>query len=136
MTLFSTELTEARELLDSGRPLLLTVRLSEQKEQKEQKPRITVEAVEDLARAAAHLKSVVLIEIDSAQAAAPLQQLLAPQRLERRVGGDSPAEVILQFRDLAAQKEIELLLAGTFSLPPPILRKIKGIVGVVSLADV
>ena len=132
VTFFGSQLTEARALLDSGRPLLLTVRLSEQKDQK---IRVTAESVTDLAAAVAKIKSMVVIEIDAAQAAQPLQRLLTPQLIDRKGVGVSPAEVILHYRDLESQKAIELTVPGNFSLPPPLLRQIKAIAGVASVHE-
>ena len=127
VAIFSEQLKQSRELLDSGRPLLLSVKLGE--------GRITVESVDDLAQQVASLKSVIYIEVGSAEAAIPLHSLLNGKRITKDGSGESPAKVILHFRDPEVQKEIELSLADYYSLPPAHLNAIKGLAGIVSLVE-
>ncbi|MDI9409309.1 MAG: DNA polymerase III subunit alpha [Candidatus Pacebacteria bacterium] len=127
VTVFSEQLNQSRELLDSGRPLLFSVRVGE--------GRFTVESVDDLVQLVKSLKSKIYIEIESPEVAAPLYGLIGSLRISQDGAGESPAKVLLNFRDLEVKKEIEISLSGLYSLPPARIAAIKGLDGVVNLVE-
>jgi len=124
VTLFSELLSQSRQLLDAGQPLLVTVDVRAE----EDNLRLTAQRIEPLdgvvAQAAAGLK-VFLAEGD---ALSPLRGLIA-----REGGGRGRVTVVVP---VPPQREVEILLPGGFKISPKVRAAVKSLPGIQDVHDV
>ena len=120
---FAEVLTQCRQLLDEGAPLVVTVDVRAE----EESLRLTAQRFEPLDRvaseAAAGLK-VVLAESDALQ---PFKQLMA-----RESGGRGRVSVIVP---VTPEREVEIALPGGFKVGPEVLRAVQALRGVLEVQD-
>jgi DNA polymerase III subunit alpha len=123
VTLFSEVLTQARELLDSGKPLLVTVDIRAD----DDALRLTAQRVEPLegivAQAAAGLK-VVLGETGALPAFKSL--------LQGEAGGRGHVNVVVSL----PTSEVEIALPGGFRIGPQVLSAVQRLPGVLSVQEI
>jgi DNA polymerase-3 subunit alpha len=123
-TIFSERLNDAREMLEPGRALLLTVDLR----MEEDTLRLLVNQVEALDQAAANTGAGLRVFLWET---APLDSL--KQILGRAGRGKGRVELLL---DLAEdQREVVLTLPGRYAISPVIRGAIKAVPGIVDILD-
>ncbi|WP_022726892.1 DNA polymerase III subunit alpha [Fodinicurvata sediminis] len=121
VTVFSELLGRCRELLESGRPLLVTVSVERQAEGDDL--RLTAQDFEDLEESLAKTAAGLKVYLEGE---APLQDLR--NLLDRETRGRSQVTLVLTLSD---GREVELDLPGGFSLSAGGRQAIKSIPGVV-----
>ena len=127
VTVFSDTLEAARDLLEVGKNVVLTVEAT-----------LEGETLKLLARAAQPIDQVAAdaggsslrIYLDRAEAAASVASLFA--RLE---GGRAKGQIILCVPDPATGREIDLALPNPYPITPQIKGAIKAVVGVVTVEE-
>ena len=124
ITVFSEVLGAARELLDGGRPVLVTVEARMDGETL----RMTAQKFEDLDRAAAGTAAGLRIFLDDA---APLPALR--EMFERESRGRGRVTLVL---DLDREREVELALPGGYAVSPALAAVVKTLPGVVDVREV
>ena len=124
VTLFSEVLAAARDLLDAGQPLLLSVEI----QRREEDVRLTASRVELLDAAAAQAAGGLRIFIEDE---APLETLAAVFR-EHGAKGRGRVSLVLG----ADAREVELELAGGYAIGTAMRGAIKSIPGIVDVQDV
>jgi DNA polymerase-3 subunit alpha len=123
-TIFSERLNDAREMLEPGRALLLTVDLR----MEEDTLRLLVNQVEALDQAAANTGAGLRVFL---RETGPLDSL--KQILSRAGRGKGRVELLL---DLAEeQREVVLSLPGRYAISPVIRGAIKAVPGIVDILD-
>ena len=120
VTLFSETLSQSRELLEGGQPMLLRVSVEQRGEDE---PRLTAQSLEPLDNAAAKASKGLDLHLASP---APLENLKSI--LEREGRGRGKVKLVLALED---GQEVELALGGGYRLSPAIRQAIKAIPGVV-----
>ena len=120
---FAELLASARELLESGQPLLLSVALDRREEADEM--RLTAHEIEPLERAAARASSGLKIFLERPEPLASLKSVL-----ERKPANGSRGQVALVLT-LADGQEVEMALERDYALTPEMRQAIKAIPGVV-----
>src|SRR5262249_28425744 len=123
-TIFSERLNEAREMLEPGRALLLTVDLRLE----EDTLRLLVNQVEALDQAASNTGAGLRIFLSEPSPLDSLKEILG------KVGrGKGRVELLL---DLAEeQREVTLTLPGRYAISPAIRGAIKAVPGIVDIVD-
>lgn len=124
VTVFSELLAASRELLDSGEPLLITAdaRLEEGG------VRLVAQAIERLDAAAAHAAAGLKIVVDGSAALADLAGLI-------RSAGRGRGRIALLSR-LDAEREVEVALAGGYSVSPKLAAAMQLVPGVIEVREI
>ena len=123
VTLFSEVLGGARELLESGKPVLVTV----QAQMNEDQLRITAQAVESLDAAAAKTTAALKVFVAETQAVAPLAALIGKE-------GRGRGRISLVAR--AGEREIEAWLPGNYALSPSLIAAVRDTPGVLEVREI
>ncbi len=123
VTLFSEVLSQARDLLEAGKPLLATVDVRMEGETM----RITAHALDSLDRAASEAGGGIRVWLDRSDAVEPIRTLLSRE-------GKGRGEVRLIPRVAAAQ-DVEILLPGRFNVSPRLMQAMKLLPGVARVED-
>ena len=123
VTLFSEILREARALLDSGQPLVVTVDVRSEDENL----RLTVQKVEPLDTVVAHAAAGLRVFVGEARALTSLKSVIA-----REAGGRGRVTVVL---DLPA-REVEIAIPGGFKVGPQTRAAVKSLPGIIDVHDI
>ncbi len=119
---FSELLGRARELLDSGQPLLITASIEVRNDG--EAPRLTAQEIYALDQAAAQTSSKLKLFLNDP---APLESLKAVLRRESAPGARGCIALVL---DLENGREVELELPGAYPLSAKLRQAIKAIPGI------
>jgi DNA polymerase III subunit alpha len=123
VTLFSEILREARALLDSGQPLVVTVDVRSE----EESLRLTAQKIEPLDAVVAHAAAGLRVFIGEAGALTSLKSVIA-----REAGGRGRVTVVL---DLPA-REVEIAIPGGFRVGPQTRAAVKSLAGIIDVHDI
>ena len=123
VTLFSEMLREARGLLDSGQPLVVTVDVRSE----EESLRLTVQKIEPLDAVVAGAAAGLRVFVGEARALSNLKNVIA-----RETGGRGRISVIL---DLPA-REVEIAIPGGFKVGPQTRAAVKSLPGIIDVHDI
>ena len=123
VTLFSEILREARALLDSGQPLVVTVDVRSE----EENLRLTVQKIEPLDTVVALAAAGLRVFVGEARALSSLKSVIA-----REAGGRGRVTVVL---DLPA-REVEIAIPGSFKVGPATRAAVKSLPGIIDVHDI
>jgi DNA polymerase-3 subunit alpha len=123
VTLFSEMLREARGLLDSGQPLVVTVDVRSE----EENLRLTVQKIEPLDAVVAGAAAGLRVFVGEARALSNLKSVIA-----REAGGRGRITVVL---DLPT-REVEIAIPGGFKVGPQTRAAVKSLPGIVDVHDI
>jgi len=123
VTLFSEILREARALLDSGQPLVVTVDVRSE----EESLRLTVQKIEPLDTVVALAAAGLRVFVGEARALSSLKSVIA-----REAGGRGRVTVVL---DLPA-REVEIAIPGGFKVGPGTRAAVKSLPGIIDVHDI
>ncbi len=123
VTLFSEILGEARGLLDSGEPLVVTVDVRSE----EESLRLTAQKIEPLDTVVAHAAAGLRVFLGEARALSSLKSVIA-----REAGGRGRVTVVL---DLPS-REVEIAIPGGFRVDPRTRAAVKSLPGIVDVHDI
>ncbi len=121
--LFSETLREARALLDSGQPLVVTIDVRNE----EETLRLTAQKLEPLDTVVAHAAAGLRVFIGEARALSSLKSVIA-----REAGGRGRVTVVL---DLPA-REVEIAIPGGFKVGAQTRAAVKSLPGIVDVHDI
>jgi DNA polymerase-3 subunit alpha len=123
VTLFSEVLAQARTLLDSGQPLIVTVDVRNE----EDSYRLTVQKIEPLDAVVAHVAAGLRVFVGETEALPKLRNLIG-----REMTGRGRITLVL---DLPS-REVEIDLPGGFRVDPRIRAAVKSLPGIVDVHDI
>ena len=123
VTLFSEILREARALLDSGQPLVVTVDVRSE----EESLRLTAQKIEPLDTVVALAAAGLRVFVGEAGALSNLKTVIA-----REAGGRGRVTVVL---DLPA-REVEIAIPGGFKVGPQTRAAVKSLPGIIDVHDI
>jgi DNA polymerase-3 subunit alpha len=123
VTLFSEVLAQARELLDSGKPLLVTVDIRAD----DDALRLTAQRVEPLERIVAQAAAGLKVVLGEAAALAAFKSLL-----QGEAGGRGHVNVVVPL----PTQEVEIALPGGFKIGPQVLSAVQRLPGVLSVQEI
>ncbi len=123
VTLFSEILREARGLLDSGQPLVVTVDVRSE----EESLRLTAQKIEPLDTVVALAAAGLRVFVGEARALSSLKSVIA-----REAGGRGRVTVVL---DLPA-REVEIAIPGGFKVGPQTRAAVKSLPGIIDVHDI
>jgi DNA polymerase-3 subunit alpha len=123
VTMFSEMLSEARGLLDSGEPLVVTVDVRNE----EESLRLTAQKIEPLDAVVAHAAAGLRVFVGEARALSSLKSVIA-----REAGGRGRVTVVL---DLPA-REVEIAIPGGFKVEPRTRAAVKSLPGIIDVHDI
>ena len=123
VTLFSEILREARALLDSGQPLVVTVDVRSE----EESLRLTAQKIEPLDTVVALAAAGLRVFVGEARALSNLKSVIA-----REAGGRGRVTVVL---DLPA-REVEIAIPGGFKVGPQTRAAVKSLPGIIDVHDI
>jgi len=123
ITLFSEILREARALLDSGQPLVVTVDVRSE----EESVRLTAQKVEPLDTVVARAAAGLRVFVGEAHALSSLKSVIA-----REAGGRGRVTVVL---DLPA-REVEIAIPGGFKVGAQTRAAVKSLPGIIDVHDI
>src|SRR5438874_8588517 len=123
VTLFSEILREARALLDSGQPLVVTVDVRSE----EESLRLTAQKLEPLDAVVAHTAAGLRVFVGEARALTSLKGVIA-----RESGGRGRVTVVL---DLPA-REVEIAIPGGFKVGAQTRATVKSLPGIIDVHDI
>jgi len=123
VTLFSEMLREARGLLDSGEPLVITVDVRSE----EESLRITAQKIEPLDTVVAHATAGLRVFVGEASALSHLKSVIA-----REAGGRGRITVVLDL----PPREVEIALPGGFKVRPQTRAAVKSLPGIIDVHDI
>jgi DNA polymerase-3 subunit alpha len=123
VTLFSEILQEARGLLDSGQPLVVTLDVRSE----EESLRLTAQKIEPLEAVIADAAAGLRVFVGEERALSTLKSVVA-----REPGGRGRITVVL---DLPA-REVEIALPGGFKVGPQTRAAVKSLPGIIDVHDV
>jgi DNA polymerase-3 subunit alpha len=123
VTLFSEILREARALLDSGQPLVVTVDVRSE----EENLRLTAQKIEPLDTVVALAAAGLRVFVGEARALSSLKSVIA-----REAGGRGRVTVVL---DLPA-REVEIAIPGGFKVGPATRAAVKSLPGIIDVHDI
>jgi DNA polymerase III subunit alpha len=123
VTLFSEILREARTLLDSGQPLVVTVDVRSE----EENLRLTAQKIEPLDTVVALAAAGLRVFVGEARALSSLKSVIA-----REAGGRGRVTIVL---DLPAS-EVEIAIPGGFKVGPQTRAAVKSLPGVIDVHDI
>jgi DNA polymerase-3 subunit alpha len=121
--LFSEILREARTLLDSGQPLVVTVDVRSE----EESLRLTAQKIEPLDTVVALAAAGLRVFVGEARALSSLKSVIA-----REAGGRGRVTVVL---DLPA-REVEIAIPGGFKVGPATRAAVKSLPGIIDVHDI
>ncbi len=124
ITVFSDVLSQTRELLDGGQPLIVTVDVRSE----EQSLRLTAQKIEPLDQVVAHAAAGLKVFVGAEEALARLKGLFAREA----VGGRGRVTVVLDL----PESEVEIALPGGFRVDPRIRAAVKSLPGIVDVHDI
>jgi DNA polymerase-3 subunit alpha len=124
VVVFSEILSAARELLDSGRPLLVTVDVRADGDG----VRLSAQAIEDLEQAAARTGAGLKVTLDRAEALDPLKQAI-------HMGEKGNGRVSLVL-DLDTHQSVEIALPGGYAISPDMRAAIRALPGVREMREI
>jgi DNA polymerase III subunit alpha len=123
VTLFSEMLSEARGLLDSGQPLVVTVDVRSG----EENLRLIAQKIEPLDAVVAHAAAGLRVFLGEARALSSLKSVIA-----REAGGRGRVTVVL---DLPS-REVEIAIPGGFKVDPRTRAAVKSLPGIIDVHDI
>jgi DNA polymerase-3 subunit alpha len=123
ITLFSEVLGQARSLLDSGQPLIVTVDVRRE----EENLRLTAQKIEPLDNVVAQAAAGLRVFVSEPEALPRLKSVIS-----RESGGRGRVSVVL---DLPS-REVELALPGGFRIDPKIRAAVKSLPGILDVHDI
>jgi DNA polymerase-3 subunit alpha len=123
VVLFSEILREARALLDSGQPLVVTVDVRSE----EESLRLTAQRIEPLDTVVALAAAGLKVFVGEARALSSLRSVIA-----REAGGRGRVTVVL---DLPA-REVEIAIPGGFKVGPATRAAVKSLPGIIDVHDI
>jgi DNA polymerase-3 subunit alpha len=123
VTLFSEMLSEARGLLDSGEPLVVTVDVRSG----EESLRLTAQKIEPLDAVVADAAAGLRVFLGEARALSSLKSVIA-----REAGGRGRVTVVL---DLPS-REVEIAIPGGFKVDPRTRAAVKSLPGIIDVHDI
>jgi DNA polymerase-3 subunit alpha len=123
VTLFSELLREARSLLDSGQPLVVTVDVRSE----EESFRLTAQKIEPLDAVVASAAAGLRIFVGEPRALSNLRSVIA-----REAGGRGRISVVL---DLPS-REVEIAIPGGFKVGPQTRAAVKSLPGIIDVHDI
>ncbi len=121
--MFSEVLGQARQLLDSGQPLLVTVDVRAE----EESLRLTAQRAEPLDSVAAHAAAGLKVFLGEPDALPPLRGLM-----QRESGGRGRVSVVVP---VPPAREVEILLPGGFKISPKVRAAVKSLPGILDVHD-
>jgi DNA polymerase III subunit alpha len=124
ITVFSDTLAAARELLDGGQPLIVTVDVRSE----EQNLRLTAQKIEPLDKVVAHAAAGLKVFVGAEEALARLKGLFQREA----AGGRGRVTVVLDL----PHSEVEIALPGGFRVDPRIRAAVKSLPGIVDVHDI
>jgi DNA polymerase III subunit alpha len=123
VTLFSEMLRDARALLDSGQPLVVSIDVRSE----EESLRLTAQKIEPLDAVVAHATAGLKVFVGEARALPSLKSVIA-----REAGGRGRVTVIL---DLPS-REVEITIPGGFKVDPRTRAAVKSLPGIIDVHDI
>jgi DNA polymerase-3 subunit alpha len=123
VTVFSEVLAQARELLDSGKPLLVTVDIRAD----DDALRLTAQRLEPLERIVAQAAAGLKVVLGEAGALAAFKSLL-----QGEAGGRGHVNVVVPL----PTREVEIALPGGFRIGPQVLSAVQRLPGVLSVQEI
>jgi DNA polymerase-3 subunit alpha len=123
VTLFSEVLAQARELLDSGKPLLVTVDIRAD----DDALRLTAQRIEPLDKIVALAAAGLKVVLGEAAALAAFKSLL-----QGEAGGRGHVNVVVPL----PTREVEIALPGGFRIGPQVLSAVQRLPGVLSVQEI
>jgi DNA polymerase-3 subunit alpha len=123
LTLFSEVLAQARELLDSGKPLLVTVDIRAD----DDALRLTAQRIEPLDKIVANAAAGLKVVLGEAAALAAFKSLLQGES-----GGRGHVNVVVPL----PTREVEIALPGGFRIGPQVLSAVQRLPGVLSVQEI
>ncbi|MGH6979649.1 MAG: OB-fold nucleic acid binding domain-containing protein, partial [Stellaceae bacterium] len=124
ITVFSEQLGAARQHLESGTPLLVTVDVREDGDTL----RLTAQAIEPLDQAVAHAAAGLRITLDTADAVPMLAKLIGKES-----GGKGRVSLVVP---VTPAREVEIVLPGGFKIGPGIRGQVQAVPGVLEVHDI
>jgi DNA polymerase III subunit alpha len=123
ITVFSEVLAQARELLDSGKPLLVTVDIRADNDAL----RLTAQRIEPLERIVAQAAAGLKVVLGEAGVLAAFKSLL-----QGEAGGRGHVNVVVPL----PTREVEIALPGGFRIGPQVLSAVQRLPGVLSVQEI
>jgi DNA polymerase-3 subunit alpha len=123
VTLFSEVLGEARALIESGQPLVVTLDVRRE----EESLRLTAQKIEPLDGVVAHAAAGLRVFVSEIEALPRLRSLIG-----REAGGRGRVTVVLDL----PRNEVELALPGGFRVDPKIRAAVKSLPGILDVHDI
>jgi len=123
VTLFSEVLGQARALLESGQPLVVTLDVRRE----EESLRLTAQKIEPLDGVVAHAAAGLRVFVSEIEALPRLRSLIG-----REAGGRGRVMVVLDL----PRNEVEMALPGGFRVDPRIRAAVKSLPGIVDVHDI
>ena len=123
VTLFSEVLGQARALLESGQPLIVTLDVRRE----EESLRLTAQKIEPLDGVVAHAAAGLRVFVSEIEALPRLKSLIG-----REAGGRGRVTVVLDL----PRNEVEVALPGGFRVDPRIRAAVKSLPGIVDVHDI
>jgi DNA polymerase III subunit alpha len=123
VTLFSEVLAQARELLESGKPLLVTVDIRAD----DDALRLTAQRIEPLDKIVANAAAGLKVVLGEAAALAAFKSLL-----QGEAGGRGHVNVVVPL----PTREVEIALPGGFRIGPQVLSAVQRLPGVLSVQEI
>ena len=124
VTVFSDILSQSREALDSGQPLVVTVDIRAE----EENLRLTAQRIEPLDGVVAHAAAGLRVFLGGQEAVSPLQALISREGV-----GRGRVTVVIP---LPPSREVEIALPGGFRISPKIRAAVKSLPGIVDVHDI
>jgi DNA polymerase-3 subunit alpha len=124
LTVFSEVLSQARQLLDSGQPLLVTVdgRIEEET------LRLTTQKIEPLDAVVAHAAAGLRVFVGEPAALKPLKGIIT-----RDGPGRGRVSIVVP---LSAEREVEIAVPGAYKIGPGLRAAVKSLPGVLDVHDI
>jgi DNA polymerase-3 subunit alpha len=123
VTLFSEVLGQARALIDSGQPLIVTLDVRRE----EESLRLTAQKIEPLDSVVAHAAAGLRVFVSEMEALPRLKSLIG-----REAGGRGRVTVVLDL----PRNEVEMALPGGFRVDPKIRAAVKSLPGIIDVHDI
>jgi DNA polymerase III subunit alpha len=123
VTLFSEVLGQARALIDSGQPLVVTLDVRRE----EESLRLTAQKIDPLDGVVAHAAAGLRVFVSEIEALPRLRSLIG-----REAGGRGRVTVVLDL----PRNEVELALPGGFRVDPRIRAAVKSLPGILDVHDI
>ncbi|HZS82158.1 MAG TPA: DNA polymerase III subunit alpha [Stellaceae bacterium] len=124
LTVFSEVLGEARPLLDSGQPLLVTADCRTE----EETLRLTAQKIEPLDAVVAHAAAGLRVFLAEAEALKPLKSII-----DREGPGRGRLSIVVP---LTPAREVEIAIPGGYKIGPGLRAAVKSLPGVIDVHDI